>query len=377
MLLKTVHVSKLEPDRPTQTAENRPNPVLDQTGYLSPGAAQLDCRSPVSPPLSAKWSPSGESPDRRQPIDVGPGPPPARRAFGRDASGLSAIELDDLQAVQEHEFSANTLKNYRGQWNRFAEWAQAKAVSPLPAAPAQVAAYLAERIERQQHKPATLRVAASAIAFVHRAAGPFDPCSSDEVKRTLRGAGRKLGRGQQQARPLTDTALDQIRSTACMPRLGRGGRPEYPQTARNRGLLDIALISLMRDGTGRLLIRHSKTDAEGAGAILYISPETMAALEQLRSGADSDERLFPLRPNQIAERISQAAAAAGLGAGFSGHSPRVGMAQDLARAGIELTSLMTAGRWRDSAMPALYTRNETAARGAVAQYCVGRRRQLG
>ena len=205
----------------------------------------------------------------------------------------------------------------------------------------------------------------------------------------MRGAGRKLGRGQQQARPLTDTALDQIHSTACTPRLGRGGRPEHAQTARNRGLLDIALISLMRDamlrvseaadliwhdvesagdGSGRLLIRRSKTDPVGMGAMLFISPETMAALEQLRNGADSDERLFPLRPNQIAERIRQAAATAGLGTGFSGHSPRVGMAQDLARAGIELTSLMSAGRWRNSAMPAHYTRNESAARGAVAQY---------
>ena len=44
------------------------------------------------------------------------------------------------------------------------------------------------------------------------------------------------------------------------------------------------------------------------------------------------------------------------------------MARDLARAGTELPRLMTAGRWRSPRMPALYTRNETVARGAVAQY---------
>ena len=56
------------------------------------------------------------------------------------------------------------------------------------------------------------------------------------------------------------------------------------------------------------------------------------------------------------------------------------MAGDLARAGIELPSLMNAGivRWRTPLMPAHYTRNKTASRGAVAQstatagaWCVG------
>ena len=37
------------------------------------------------------------------------------------------------------------------------------------------------------------------------------------------------------------------------------------------------------------------------------------------------------------------------------------MAQDLARAGIELPSLMTAGRWKTPVMPAHYIRNEVAA----------------
>ena len=44
------------------------------------------------------------------------------------------------------------------------------------------------------------------------------------------------------------------------------------------------------------------------------------------------------------------------------------MARDLARTGTELSRLMTAGRWRSPRMPALYTRNETVARGAVAQF---------
>ena len=88
----------------------------------------------------------------------------------------------------------------------------------------------------------------------------------------------------------------------------------------------------------------------------------------MRNGATDSDSVIGLRPNQISKRIKQAARAAGLGNGFSGHSPRIGMARDLARAGTEMTSLMNAGRWSSTKMPALYTRNETAGRGAVAQF---------
>ena len=63
-------------------------------------------------------------------------------------------------------------------------------------------------------------------------------------------------------------------------------------------------------------------------------------------------------------RIKAAAEPAGLGVGFSGHSARVGMAQDLVRSGMELTSLMNAGRWKSHEMPAHYTRNKETDRGS-------------
>ncbi len=44
------------------------------------------------------------------------------------------------------------------------------------------------------------------------------------------------------------------------------------------------------------------------------------------------------------------------------------MARDLAAHGTELLALMQAGRWSSPKMPATYTRNEQAGRGAVARY---------
>ena len=80
--------------------------------------------------------------------------------------------------------------------------------------------------------------------------------------------------------------------------------------------------------------------------MLFVSAPTMEALKAMRPvDASTDDSLFGLSDEQIARRVSSAAAAAGLGDGFTGHSARVGMAQDLARTGTELPALMTAGRW--------------------------------
>ena len=103
--------------------------------------------------------------------------------------------------------------------------------------------------------------------------------------------------------------------------------------------------------------------------MLFVSAWTMEALRAIRPyGADAGESLFELSAEQIGRRVSSAAAAAGLGEGYSGHSARVGMAQDLARTGTELPALMTAGRWQSPTMPARYTRGERAGRGAIARF---------
>ena len=83
---------------------------------------------------------------------------------------------------------------------------------------------------------------------------------------------------------------------------------------------------------------------------------------------DGAAPIFGLSVRQLPRRIQAMARAAGLGEGFSGHSGRVGMAQDLAASGVELPELMTAGRWKSSRMPARYTERQAADRGAVARY---------
>ena len=385
----------------------------DSETSQQPGDAA--CAEPAAPPRTIT-EPAGFAPTRQHRpvvIDTGPrtrrgGAAAAAGALVVDAeavpsgavglgsagsllcgAGLAGSDASSLDSLLSHQIAPSTLATYRSQWRSFAAWAQHLGLRALPADPVQVAVYLAERIETRGHRPATLRVAAAAIAFVHRAARLDDPCASQEVRVTLKSATRKMGRSQKQAEALTAEVLAVIEANVHEPRLGRGGRLESTSTARRRADIDMALICVMRDAllrvseaaaltwsdletetdaTGRLLIGRSKTDPEGEGAIAFVSASTMARLSLIRGGTRGTDNIFGLRPNQIALRIKKAAHTAGLGDGFSGHSPRVGMARDLARAGIELPSLMTAGRWRTASMPAHYIRNETAAKGAVAQY---------
>ena len=278
-------------------------------------------------------------------------------------------------------------------------WTEARGAVALPVTSELAAAFLAELAE-EGLSVATLRLQKAALAKVHRSAGHQDPTDNEGVKRVMAGIARANGRPQRQAKPLTAEALAAVKATANAPRQhqGRVRRGESARDAERRGRVDVALLSVLRDGLLRrseaaelrwgdvelqedgvalLHIRRSKTAPEAEGAVLYIGEEATQALQAIMPEdagvVDPAAPVFGLSASQIGRRIDAAAKAAGLGEGFTGHSGRVGMAQDLAASGVELPELMTAGRWKSSRMPARYTERQTAGRGAVARYYQGRR----
>ena len=300
-----------------------------------------------------------------------------------------------LQALQ-NRFADNTKRSYLSQWQQWMSWARQRGIDVLPADPLQICAWITFRAEEFGHKPPTLRLALAALRAVHRSlrvdgTNPegTNPCEVEIVTETMSGLSRMHGLAQSQATGFTDAHLAAVEATALIPRRGRGGRLESPEIARHRGLVDIALLYTMRDGllrrseasdlrwedvaqwedgTGRITVVKSKTDQHAKGVVLFISQKTMETLGRIRADATPHDRVFGLSPVQIGRRIKAATRAAMLDGNFSGHSPRVGMSQDLARVGFDLPALMTAGRWKSPTMPALYTRAQRLDDGAVAQY---------
>ena len=72
--------------------------------------------------------------------------------------------------------------------------------------------------------------------------------------------------------------------------------------------------------------------------------------------------------SRCSNRIRAAAKSAGLGDGFTGHSPRVGMAVDLVASGASVAAVQVAGRWVSDRMPSHYAAGVIAGRGAVARF---------
>ena len=293
---------------------------------------------------------------------------------------LAHSDADDEAELAAYERAAawtpNTRRAYARAWDAWDAWAARAGVPMIPARAKDVRAYLLERAAAGR-SIATLRAAAAGIAAMYTAAGHPNPCPPHgSVSATLTRLAKELKRPQRQVAGLTAEALIAIRATARHPR----GR-ESTVAAVARGRLDVALAGLLADaglrrseaaaltwadierapdGSGRVTVRHSKTDQEGEGAVVAITRRTMDDLAAIRDGAPAEALVIGLSADRIARRIKATAIAADLGEEFSGHSGRVGMARRMTQAGAPAAAVQRQGRWKSPAMVARYTRAESA-----------------
>ena len=304
------------------------------------------------------------------------------------APALRAADQGVADAL-ESVLSDNTRRVYGAQWRIFTGWCDEVGLCSLPAEPLTVARYLAARAGSGA-SVATLRLVTSAIAKAHQWAGHDSPCRDRGVREALKGWGRRLARPQRQAGALTADVLAVIRLTAVQPR-PRGRGLETAEQAAERAKFDLALVAVLSDGglrrseaaaltwgdvqrwddgSGRITVIRSKTDAEAQGAVVAITPAAMRALDAIRpAGVGGEVKVFGLSESQIARRVKVIAKAAGLADWefFSGHSGRVGMARRMAQNGAPTHEIERQGRWKQGGgMVGRYTRGESA--GSALRY---------
>ena len=311
-----------------------------------------------------------------------------------DVHSFEAIDL----VVAESEaagLSENTRKSYRTGWNNWARWASAYSAQNYPASPEDIKRWLAT-LYIEGKKPDTLSTYLAAVAHKHRDLPGPNPADDPQVHRLLAGLKRMAadrGVTPRQAAPLRQSHIERIVEAAFEPRNNQpGGRKETPEQARQRALVDIALIILAYDAAlrccellaltwgdiefiegpvgGVVHIRRSKTDQTGQGAVAAISVFAAQALARIRpADADPADRIFNFSPSTVTRRLKAAAEAAGIDpADISSHSTRVGMAQDLAASGVDMPGLMLAGRWKTAATVARYIRHLAAQHTPAAEY---------
>jgi site-specific recombinase XerD len=282
-------------------------------------------------------------------------------------------------------FASNTERAVQSDTRIFSAWCEEAGHSALPASPEVVAAFLDAQAGKGK-APATLRRYVASIAHLHRAAGAESPTKAEAVRLAMKRLQRAQGSQQRQAQGITRRDAELLLQAA---RDGAAGLRDVALLLVMRDALlrrsevvalDVADLTTGEDGAGTVRIRRSKTDQEGQGAVQWLSPGTVAAVRAwlTAAGIEAGAIFRPVHRSgfigdrldggEVARILKAMAKRAGIDpATISGHSARIGMAQDLVAAGAELPAVMQAGRWKSAAMPARYAEHLVAARGAVAK----------
>jgi site-specific recombinase XerD len=281
----------------------------------------------------------------------------------------------------EGAYADATLRAYRADMQAFEDWCRKARRRALPANPRTVAAFIAH--ETESCSAATLKRRLAGIRKVHRLLRMENPVTDEEVVIAMRRALRAKRARPRQALGLTNDLRDQL--IAACPNTLAGLRDRAMialgyDTLCRRAELVAQLVEDLRppsNGSGQILIRRSKNDPYGEGRLGYVSPESLKLVHAWLKAAGIDVGYIfravrdnragnrPLHPYSINRILKQAARAAGLAAQaiehLSGHSMRVGAAQDLIVSGLGVLPIMQAGGWKTMNVVGRYVENANLA----------------
>ena len=312
----------------------------------------------------------------------------------RNREPAPAEQLELFLRAARGAFSGSTERALRSDLAIYAKWCAEHGERALPADPGTVAAFVDDRAEARA--PATVRRYVTSIGIAHRALGLEGTVKSPAVRLALKRMHRRKGCRQDQATGLTWPLRQQLLESAGDRLIDARNRAllavAYDAMLRRTELVSLQVADLLEEshGDGSLLVRRSKTDVEGKGEIVWVGPDTArlvrAWLDLAGIGAG---RLFRsvgkggqvgerLHPSQVPRILKAMAREAGLPesvvGGLSGHSPRVGAAQDMVAAGVELPAILQAGRWKSVSMVNRYSERLLARRSGAAQLARMQRR---
>ena len=280
-------------------------------------------------------------------------------------------------------YSPNTERALRADSAVFAAWCVEHHVASMPATPATVAAFVDAMADTRA--PATVRRYVASIATMHRHAGVENACAAEEVRLALKRMHHTHGTRQRQAPALTRPLVDRMLAATGERLIDARDRAilavAYDTLCRRTELVafDVADVLMADDGTATVLVKRSKTDQDGAGMVRFLAVDTVRHLVAwLATAGHTAGRLFRsvtksglvgggLDAGEVAAIFRKLATRAGLTVRPSGHSTRVGAAQDMVAAGLELGEIMRAGGWRTPTMPARYSEHLAARRSASAK----------
>lgn len=285
--------------------------------------------------------------------------------------------LDEILVRCEGAYSHSTIRGYRNALKQFQCWCVARNVNWLPAEPDTIAAYVDD--QAKDKAIATIKHRVDAIKFAHRMVDVPPPTDNSAVLLAIRRARRRTCSRPTQVSGLTADLLARI--VAACPETLAGRRDAallsvgYDTLCRSSEIAAMCVEHLAEQGSA-VRVPRSKADPFGEGRISYLSLRTCDLVKRWLEASKLEEGpLFrglhtlkvsdrSLSTSSIRRLIKSAAHRAGVAKpiadGLSGHSMRIGAAQDMMLAGFDTISIMQAGGWKTHAVMARYVENAFA-----------------
>lgn len=274
----------------------------------------------------------------------------------------------------EGAYASSTMKSYYSDVEIFVSWCRENAVPPFPASVETVCRFL--EAQAPGKAPSTVRRRLYAIRKAHRLLRLTDPTWDEDINLTFRRIRRAKRSRPKQAKGMTLEYLERFLAV----------QPDTPWGLRDRAMLSLGYDLLTRrselvalksneieirdDGTLKVLIRRSKADPFGLGRIAFSSRRSALLVQAWVDwrGPNIAPLFCPIYQEVAVDRhlgtstvkrlIKTSARKAGLDVkevdDFSGHSMRVGAAQDLLCAGHDTAAIMRAGGWKSVNVLARY-----------------------
>jgi len=306
--------------------------------------------------------------------------------------GTERFRLTPDAAAFLHASAAESTKRaYAGDFAHFLAWCRREQRRGIPAAPEDIANYLAELATGGEgdgvhaKATATIKRRVAAIRLAHKAAGHVDPTGHVVVERTLAGIVRTLGSHQGRAQPLTKDLL--VRTVRALDGGGLGALRDrtvllvgFAGAFRRSELVAIQAGDVTFSDAGVLIhLRRSKTDQQGRGRDKAIprlaGPRLLCPARSLADWRDrssittgplfrgltraGDVRATALHPGEVGRIVKRAVASVGIDpAGYSGHSLRAGFVTTARAEGVPDHLVMAQTGHSDPRSLGIYTRPE-------------------
>lgn len=282
-----------------------------------------------------------------------------------NASEILAKTIEKVDGA----YAPATIRAYKANFERFIQFCEKRNIDALPAKPSDVALFVAQ-LTKSSLKSSSIRIAVASISSIHKLNYLSDPTQHPDVKIELRRMHRNLGRSSKQAFGITAPILEKMLSTTSNNLRGVRDRAllllAYDSMCRRSELVSLRITDIEIDGLEnytqmKVRLRKSKTDQELQGSWIFLTRRSADAISlwlnqaKLKDGflfrginnaIDITQELKSSQINRIYKRLAKdAKLPKHIIDHISGHSMRVGAAQDLLKSGASMPMIMNKGRW--------------------------------